>query len=106
MLEKILLRQQEKIKGVDIMDTEYNTLAITSTAFEHEGIIPIQYTGDGSDISPEFQLSEISSGAKSLAVIMDDLDHPVPSYNHWIIWNIQVMKGHILQHGKIVGRYH
>jgi Raf kinase inhibitor-like YbhB/YbcL family protein len=22
---------------------------------------------------------------------MDDLDHPIPAYNHWVIWNVPVM---------------
>lgn len=73
-------------------------LTVTSPAFEHEAVIPIQYTGRGADISPELHLSEISARAKSLAIIMDDLGHPIPEYNHWVIWNLPVMQvvpGHI-----------
>lgn len=67
-------------------------LIVTSPAFEQEGMIPIRYTGRGEDISPELHLSDIDDRAKSLAVIMDDLDHPIPSYNHWLIWNLPVMQ--------------
>ena len=69
-----------------------NILTVTSPAFENEAVIPIQYTGRGEDISPELHLSAIDGRAKSLAVIMDDMNHPIPAYNHWIIWNIPVME--------------
>ena len=69
-----------------------NNLIVTSPAFENEAVIPIQYTGRGEDISPELSLSAIDERAKSLAVIMDDMGHPIPAYNHWIIWNIPVME--------------
>ena len=69
-----------------------NILTVTSPAFENEAVIPIQYTGRGEDISPELSLSAIDERAKSLAVIMDDMGHPIPAYNHWIIWNIPVMQ--------------
>ncbi|MGI6153967.1 MAG: YbhB/YbcL family Raf kinase inhibitor-like protein [Christensenellaceae bacterium] len=66
-------------------------LTVTSPAFENDGAIPIKYTGRGEDLSPELRLSEIDPGAKSIAIIMDDVDHPLPYYNHWVIWNIPVM---------------
>ena len=25
---------------------------------------------------------------ESIAIIMDDMGHPIPAYNHWVIWNI------------------
>lgn len=65
-------------------------LIVTSPAFENGGKIPIQYTGRGEDISPRLNLSGISPDAKSLVVIMDDMGHPVPAYNHWTMWNIPV----------------
>lgn len=69
-----------------------NDLTVTSPAFENEAVIPVQYTGRGEDISPELHLSSIDENAKSLAVIMDDMGHPIPAYNHWVIWNIPVME--------------
>ena len=69
-----------------------NELAVKSPAFEHEGLIPKQYTGYGADISPELHLTDIDERAKSIAVIMDDMGHPIPAYNHWVIWNIPVLQ--------------
>jgi len=68
-----------------------NHLIVTSPAFENEGTIPIRYTGCGEDISPELHLSEIEDEAKSIAIIMNDIGHPIPEYNHWVIWNIPVI---------------
>jgi Raf kinase inhibitor-like YbhB/YbcL family protein len=63
-------------------------LKVTSTSFENDGDIPIKYTGKGEDISPSLKLDTIAAGAKTIAIIMDDLDHPLGTYNHWVIWNI------------------
>lgn len=67
-------------------------IIVTSPDFENEGVIPIQYTGRGEDISPELHIYDICKEARSLAIIMNDMGHPIPAYNHWIIWNIPVMQ--------------
>jgi phosphatidylethanolamine-binding protein (PEBP) family uncharacterized protein len=79
-------------------------LIIKTPAFEHEGLIPVDYTGYGDDISPELHLFEIDERAKTIAVIMDDMGHPIPAYNHWVIWNIPVMEiiPSNIPHGKTV----
>ncbi|MFV0399696.1 MAG: YbhB/YbcL family Raf kinase inhibitor-like protein [Oscillospiraceae bacterium] len=69
-----------------------NALAVTSPAFEDGGKIPVKYTGRGEDISPELRLSGIDENARTLAVVMNDIDHPIPAYNHWLLWNIPVME--------------
>lgn len=70
-------------------------LIITSPAFEDGGWIPGEYTGYGTDISPEIRIQNIADHAKSIAVVMDDEDHPLAkmmgrAYNHWLIWNLPV----------------
>ena len=68
-------------------------LIVSTPAFEHDGLIPVDNTGYGADMSPEFQLQNIDERAKTIAIIMDDMDHPIfPAYNHWVIWNIPVMQ--------------
>lgn len=67
-------------------------LTVTSPAFEDGGKIPVKYTGRGEDISPELRLSGIDENARTLAVVMNDIDHPIPAYNHWLLWNIPVME--------------
>ena len=63
-------------------------LKVTSVAFEKDGFIPKKYTGRGEDVSPPMKIHAISYEAKSIAIIMDDIDHPIGVYNHWLIWNI------------------
>ena len=49
---------------------------------------PIEYTGRGQDISPEFIIKNLSPNAKTLAVTLEDLSHPIKDFTHWVIWNI------------------
>lgn len=65
-------------------------MTVTSNAFVDGGQIPVKYSGLGEDVSPDLHLSEISPGAKSIAVMMDDLDFPLGTYNHWVMWNVPV----------------
>lgn len=50
---------------------------------------PIENTGRGQDISPEFLIKNLSSRAKTLAVTLEDIRHPLfKNFTHWLIWNI------------------
>ncbi len=80
------------LRRMSVMEFPEESIIITSSAFEDGGTIPVKYTGNGEDVSPELTLSELSPEAKSLAVIMDDLDVPFGVYNHWTIWNLPVQK--------------
>lgn len=69
------------------------SLQLTSTAFPHGGEIPSKYTCEGQDISPPLAWSDIPSGAKSLALIVDDPDAPDPAapkmtWVHWVLYNL------------------
>ncbi|MFW6034681.1 MAG: YbhB/YbcL family Raf kinase inhibitor-like protein [Halothermotrichaceae bacterium] len=78
----------KKITNIsDYVKPEVN-LKITSNAFKDGGKIPVKYTGRGKDVSPQLQLDTIVPEAQTIAIIMDDLDHPLGVYNHWVIWNI------------------
>ena len=81
-----------------------NELIVKTPAFKNEGLIPKDYTGYGEDISPELRLQNIDEQAKSIAIIMNDMGHPIPAYNHWVIWNIPVMEviPANIPHGKTV----
>jgi Raf kinase inhibitor-like YbhB/YbcL family protein len=67
-------------------------MKISSPAFENNGLIPSEYTCDGSDISPPLVISEVPEEAKSLAIIMDDPDAPMDTFTHWVVWNISPQK--------------
>ena len=68
-------------------------LVIKSTAFAPNGAIPIKYTCEDEDASPALEWSGVPSGAKSLALIVDDPDAPDPAapkmvYVHWVLYDI------------------
>lgn len=66
-------------------------LTVTSPCFQEGGLIPIRYTGYGEDDSPELYLDGLCENAVSIAILMNDMGHPIPAYNHWVIWNIAPM---------------
>ncbi len=59
------------------------------TTFKNGNMIPIEYTGYGKNISPEFRIKNLSDRAKSLVIILEDLSHPIKNFTHWIAWNIK-----------------
>lgn len=50
---------------------------------------PLKYTGMGEDLSPEFSIRNLSPQAKTLAITLEDVSHPIfPNFTHWLIYNI------------------
>ena len=56
------------------------------------GRFPMDYTGRGKNLSPEIVLENLSPGAKTLAVTLEDLNHPVKDFTHWVMWNFPARK--------------
>ena len=70
------------------------TLQITSDAFAHESAIAPRHTEDGAKVSPPLRFAGIPSGARSLALIVEDADSPTPSpLCHALVWNIPAENG-------------
>lgn len=66
-----------------------NDLFIGSPQFKSEDWIPDYCACYGDDKSPELYIEGLPSETVSLAIVMDDLDHPIqPGFNHWVAWNI------------------
>jgi Raf kinase inhibitor-like YbhB/YbcL family protein len=63
-------------------------MQLTTTAFQEGATIPKQYTGDGKDVSPPLQWSEVPPSTKSFALICDDPDAPRGTWVHWVLFNI------------------
>ncbi len=66
----------------------YTILEFTCVGIENNGKFPLENTGRGQDISPGFLIKNLSSRAKTLAITLEDLSHPVKDFTHWLIWNI------------------
>ncbi len=74
------------------------SFTLTSSAFTHQGEIPVKYTCDGEDISPPLSWKALPHGTKSLALIVDDPDAPDPkapkmTWVHWVLYNIPPTAG-------------
>jgi len=67
-------------------------LKVRSEAFEDGADIPSKYTCQGEDINPPLSIEDLPEGTVSLALIMDDPDAPVGTWDHWIVWNIRPNK--------------
>ena len=63
-------------------------LIVTSPAFENNGFIPSKYTCDGDDFNPVLLIKDAHEATQSLALIVDDPDAPMGTWDHWIVWNI------------------
>ena len=66
----------------------YTILEFTCVGIEIDGKFPLENTGRGQDISPEFLIKNLSPKAKTLAITLEDLSHPIKEFTHWLIWNI------------------
>ena len=64
-------------------------LRVHCTGLENGGTFPLEFTGRGKNISPEFVLENLSPDAKTVAVTLKDISHPLfKRFTHWVIWNI------------------
>lgn len=67
---------------------EHDVLEFDCIGIANSGKIPVENTGRGQNISPEFVIKNLSPRAKTLAITLEDLSHPIKNFTHWIIWNI------------------
>ena len=65
-------------------------MTITSSAFTHGEAIPAEFTCKGSDVTPPLEWSGVPEGAVALALICDDPDAPVGTWDHWVYFDIPV----------------
>ncbi len=62
--------------------------ALTSPAFADNTPIPTEYTCKGRNVPPPLRWQNIPSGAKTLALVVDDPDAPSGLYIHWVVTGI------------------
>lgn len=71
---------------------ESSQLILQSPSFKNQGILPKLYTCDGKDINPALSWSGVPSNAKSLVLILSDIDAPSGTFYHWVLYNIPTTK--------------
>lgn len=63
-------------------------MALTSPAYNEGEAIPVKFSCDGEDISPELDWFGLPDGTISLTLIFDDPDAPGGTWVHWVLFNI------------------
>ncbi|MBP3650149.1 MAG: YbhB/YbcL family Raf kinase inhibitor-like protein, partial [Clostridia bacterium] len=63
-------------------------LQFECSAIDAQGCFCPEHTGYGQDISPAFVIENLSPDAKTLAITLEDLSHPIKGFTHWVIWNL------------------
>jgi len=63
-------------------------MKILSAAFLDGSSIPDKYTCKGDNVNPELMFEDVTTKAKSLALILDDPDAPNGTFTHWVVFNI------------------
>lgn len=61
---------------------------ISSADIEAEGSIPVEFTCDGRDVSPQIAWSGAPEETRSYAIHCWDEDAPGGAFVHWLAWNI------------------
>jgi Raf kinase inhibitor-like YbhB/YbcL family protein len=61
---------------------------MTSSAFAQGEPVPEKYSCKGEDLSPPLAWGDPPAGTLSFALIMDDPDAPVGTWDHWIVFNL------------------
>ncbi|MBT2991096.1 MAG: phosphatidylethanolamine-binding protein [gamma proteobacterium symbiont of Ctena orbiculata] len=68
-------------------------MTLISNAFSDGGGIPMEYTCQGADISPQLAWDGVPENTRSLVLIVDDPDAPDPLapkmvWVHWVLFNL------------------
>jgi Raf kinase inhibitor-like YbhB/YbcL family protein len=66
----------------------HKKMSLSSTAFKDGQAIPVDYTCDGKNISPQLHWTGAPANTQSLALIVDDPDAPTGVWTHWIAFNL------------------
>ncbi|ACO04282.1 MAG TPA: YbhB/YbcL family Raf kinase inhibitor-like protein [Persephonella sp.] len=63
-------------------------IIVKSMSFDEGEPIPVDYTCDGMDISPEIVWDNVPEETKSFVLIMEDPDAPMGVFTHWVVYDI------------------
>jgi len=63
-------------------------MRLSSPTIRHGEPIPEKHSCDGEDVSPALAWEGVPEDAKSLALVVDDPDAPLGTWDHWIVFNI------------------
>lgn len=65
-----------------------NELKVSTRAFQPNQPIPVEFTREGRDRSPELLWEGAPGGTLSFVLVMDDPDAPGGTFTHWVLYDI------------------
>jgi len=73
-------------------------MKLTSTAFEQNQWISVEYTCDGVNHQPPLTFSQVPEETQSLALVVEDPDAPTKVFTHWLVFDIPPSTQYIPEH--------
>ena len=70
-------------------ETDMDVLVFECRNMRNGEKFPVENTGRGEDRSPEFIIKNLSPYAKTIAIILEEIKHPIfKDFAHWLIYDI------------------
>ncbi len=71
-------------------------MQLTSSDFQTGGVIPVQFTCEGDDISPALSWQDAPPETESFVLTVRDPDAPkAGGFTHWVVYNIPATVSHV-----------
>lgn len=68
---------------------DFHAIDLASPAFANGAQLPVRFTADGEGVSPPLVWGEVPPGTRSIALIVEDPDAPMPApIVHAVVWAI------------------
>lgn len=75
----------DKLVSRELVGAMAPRIPVTSTAFAHDGPLPVRSTVDGAGTPPLLQWSDVPAQTKSIVVACEDPDAPLAEpFVHWL----------------------
>jgi Raf kinase inhibitor-like YbhB/YbcL family protein len=79
------------------------TFKLDSPAFTEGANIPVDFSCEGQDKSPELRWSDAPANTRSLALIVDDPDAPSGTFTHWVLFDIPAATSQLAEADQVTG---
>lgn len=79
---------QAEVFSTIVASEKEASMNLTSPAFTQGQPIPAKFSCKGADVSPALNWDEPPAGTRSFALIMDDPDAPMGTWDHCVLFNI------------------
>ncbi|AQV93886.1 phosphatidylethanolamine-binding protein [Cupriavidus necator] len=82
--------------GMQVSSTSYTEGATIASLYAHDGVGGDQKPCGGKGVSPQVSWSRLPAGAKSVAILMYDMDGNAGlGVSHWVAYNIAANRGQL-----------